>query len=128
MDDATRRALSHGHVIDITTTGRVTGRPRRIEIVFHVFDGRIYISGIPRADRVRAWLRNLEADPHLTFHLKGPVQAELPATARIITDPDERRVVLEKVARVWRRDVEPMIAHSPLIEVSIEGYGTSRAA
>jgi len=128
MDAAVRRALSHGHVIDITTTGRITGQPRRIEIVFHVFDGRIYISGMPRADRVRAWLRNLEADPRFTFHLKAIVQADLPATARVITDPVERRDVLEKVARVWRRDPEAMIAHSPLVEVTIEGYTADRAA
>ena len=128
MDDTIRRALEHGHVIDITTTGRLTGRPRRIEIVFHVFDGRIFISGIPRADRVRAWLRNLEADPRLTFHLKEVVHADLAATARIITEPAERREILEKVARVWRRDPEEMIAHSPLIEVSIDGYSADRAA
>lgn len=128
MDAAIRRALAHGHVIDITTTGRITGRPRRIEIVFHVFDGRIYISGMPRADRVRAWLRNLEADSRFTFHLKAIVEADLPATGRIITEPAERREVLEKIARVWRRDAEEMIAHSPLIEVSIEGYTADRAA
>jgi len=128
MDAAIRRALSHGHVIDITTTGRLTGQPRRIEIVFHVFDGRIYISGMPRADRVRAWLRNLEADRRFTFHLKAIVQADLAATARVITDPTERREVLEKIARVWRRDPEAMIAHSPLIEVSIEGYTADRVA
>lgn len=127
-NDAIRRVLAHGHTVDITTTGRVTGQPRRIEIVFHVFDGRIYISGIPRANRVRAWLRNLEADPRLTFHLKATIQADLPATARVITDPAERREVLEKVARVWRRDPEEMIAHSPLIEVTIEGYGADIAA
>ena len=128
MDDTIRRALRHGHVIDITTIGRLTGRPRRIEIVFHVFDGRIFISGMPRADRVRAWLRNLEADRRFTFHLKAIVQADLAATARVITDPTERREVLEKIARVWRRDPEEMIAHSPLIEVSIEGYSADRAA
>jgi hypothetical protein len=128
MNDTIRRALSHGHVIDITTTGRVTGRPRRIEIVFHNFDGRIYISGLPSRNRVRAWLRNLEADAHLTFHLKAIAQADLPATARVITDPDERRSVLEKIARIWRRDPEEMIAWSPLIEVSIDGYTSTQAA
>jgi len=128
MDDTIRQALSHGRLIDITTTGRVTGQPRRIEITFHVFDGRIYISGMPRADRVRAWLRNLEADPRFTFHLKATVQADLPATARVISDPAERREVLEKVARVWRRDAEELIAHSPLIQVTIEGYTADRAA
>lgn len=127
MDESIRRALSHGHTIDITTTGRRSGQPRRVEIVFHVFDGRIYISGMPRADRKRAWLLNLEADPRLTFHLKQLVRADLPATARVITDPAERREVLEKVARVWRRDPEPMIRHSPLIEVTIDELGANGA-
>lgn len=47
MDDAVRQALDHGQVIDITTTGRTSGQPRRIEIMFHNFDGRIYLSGMP---------------------------------------------------------------------------------
>jgi deazaflavin-dependent oxidoreductase (nitroreductase family) len=119
MDERTRAALRHGHVIDITTTGRRTGRPRRIEIVFHNIDGRIYITGSPRADRRRAWLLNLEADPRFTFHLKGPVTADLPATARIVTDEAERRAVFTVVVRAWTsQDVERMTRHSPLIEVT----------
>ena len=122
MDDAIRRALSKGEVIDITTTGRTSGEPRRIEIVFHVIDGRIWISGMPRAER-RSWIANLEADPRLTFHLKRSVTADLPATARIIDDPDERRRVLTGVARAWNRtDIDAMVANSPLVEVVIEGY------
>ncbi len=122
MDDAIRTALSKGGVIDITTTGRTSGEPRRIEIVYHVIDGRLWISGMPRAAR-RAWIANLEADPRLTFHLKGSVTADLPATARIVDDPDERRRVLAGVARAWNRtDLDAMVEDSPLIEVSIEGY------
>ena len=122
MDDAIRRALSKGEVIDITTTGRTSGEPRRIEIVFHVIDGRIWISGMPRAER-RSWIANLEADPRLTFHLKGSVTADLPATARIVDEPDERRRVLTGVARAWNRtDIDAMVANSPLVEVVIEGY------
>jgi len=128
MDPNVRRALSHGHLIDITTTGRLTGAPRRIEITFHNFDGRIYITGIPHPTRTRAWLRNLEADPRMVFHLKAPVRADLPATARIITDPEERTSVLTRVARIWRRDTAEMIAFSPLIEVSIDGYEVEAAA
>ena len=123
-----QRALQHGHAIDITTTGRVTGAARRIEIVFHNLDGRIYISGIPNPHRQRAWLRNLEANPRMTFHLKGPVTADLAATARVITDPAERRPILERIARIWHRDAEVMIEHSPLIEVSIEGRNPALAA
>jgi deazaflavin-dependent oxidoreductase (nitroreductase family) len=121
MDEVIRSALAHSGVIDITTTGRKTGRPRRIEIVYHVIDGRIYISGIPRADRKRAWLWNLEANPEFTVHMKRGLTGDLPATARVITDEAERRAVLEHVARKWNRDVEEMVAHSPLVEVTIEG-------
>ena len=118
MDDTTRQALARSQTIDITTTGRRTGAPRRIEIVFFNFDGRIYISGQP-SPRRRSWLANLEADPSVTFHLKGAVHADLPGTAREITDPSERREILAKVARAWgRTDLDRMVAQSPLIEVS----------
>jgi deazaflavin-dependent oxidoreductase (nitroreductase family) len=123
MNEQIRRSLSRGHRIDITTTGRKTGRPRRIEIVFHNIDGRLIITGTPRVDRKRAWLLNLEADPHLTFHLKGgPTRADLPATARVIDDEAERRTIAEWVAtNAWSGvNVEAMTAYSPMIEVTIE--------
>jgi deazaflavin-dependent oxidoreductase (nitroreductase family) len=125
VDDRVRRALGHGQTIDITTTGRRTGLPRRIEIVFHNFGGRLYITGRPSAQRKRAWLLNLEADPRFTFHLKRPVVADLPATARIITDEAERRAVFTEVVKVWtQQDVETMTRHSPLIEVYIDDSGS----
>jgi deazaflavin-dependent oxidoreductase (nitroreductase family) len=121
IDDRARHALSRGHRIDITTTGRRTGLPRRIEIVFHNIDGRIYISGLP-SRRTRAWIHNLNADPRMTFHLKS-VGADLPARARVITDVTERRTILGEVARAWHRDdVEVMVSASPLIEVLFEGF------
>lgn len=119
-DDRIARALSRGHTIDITTTGRKTGLPRRIELVFHNIDGRVYISGLP-SRRTRGWIYNLEADPRMTFHLKGAVKADLAARGRVITDPAERRSILVHVARAWRRDdVDVMVAASPLIEVVFE--------
>ena len=124
-DEAIRRVLRHGQTIDITTTGRRTGLPRRIEIALHSFGGRLYISGMP-SRRTRSWLHNLRADPRLTIHLKRLVQADLPATAREITEEAERREVLAKVARVWRRDPEPMVRFSPLIEVTVQGYEPAR--
>lgn len=119
MDDRIRRALSRGHLIDITTTGRRSGKLRRIELLFHNFDGRLYLSGLPSRHK-RAWLLNLETDPRFTFHLKGAISADLPATAREITDEAERRRVFERVAQAWRRsDVETMVTYSPLVEVTI---------
>jgi deazaflavin-dependent oxidoreductase (nitroreductase family) len=117
-DERVARALSRGHTIDITTTGRRTGRARRIETVFHNIDGRIVLSGMPGR---RDWYANLLANPRFTFHLKGAVKADLPATARAILEPGERRTVMERVARNWgRRDIEVMMARSPLVEVTFE--------
>jgi deazaflavin-dependent oxidoreductase (nitroreductase family) len=120
MDERIRAALSRGHVVDMTTMGRKSGLPRRVEVVFHNIDGRLYVSGMPFARR-RSWLANLEANPRFTFHLKGAVRADLPARARIITDPDERRTVLAVIAQNWKRkDVDRMVRESPLIEVTID--------
>ncbi len=71
--------------------------------------------------RRRNWLSNLDANPHFTFHLKGQVKADLPATTRITEDVDERRELLTHVARAWRRnDVDRMVEQSPLIEVLLD--------
>ncbi len=120
LDEPVRAALARGGVIDITTTGRKTGQPHRIEIVFHNVGGRLYVSGMPGFKR--GYLANLAAEPHFTFHLKGPVKADLAATARIISDEAERREVLPHIARAWKRDdLETMVAQSPLFEVTIDG-------
>jgi hypothetical protein len=111
-----RRALEHGHRIDITTTGRHTGQPRRIELVFHNVGGRIVISGRPGFPR--GWIANLLADPSMTFHLKETVHADLPARGRVITDPGEREQLLASIARLWRIDHALMVRSAPLIEVT----------
>jgi deazaflavin-dependent oxidoreductase (nitroreductase family) len=122
MNEKITESLAHGHTIDITTTGRLTGEPRRIEIVFHNIDGRLIITGSPSSDRKRAWLLNLETDPNFTFHLKGSVKADLPGTARVITDPSERRAIADWiVANAWpNQEVEAMTAYSPMIEVTLQ--------
>lgn len=112
------RALSRGHTIDITTIGRRSGQARRIELVFHNIDGHVVISGLPGR---RDWYANLLANPRLTFHLKGAVKADLPATARPIVEPAERRAVMTRVAQNWgRTDLDRMLQHSPLVEVTFE--------
>jgi deazaflavin-dependent oxidoreductase (nitroreductase family) len=119
QDPKLQQTLSRGGVIDITTTGAKSGQSRRLEIVFHNIDGKIYISGMP-SPRKRSWLANLERYPHFTFHLKGPVKADLPATARVITAETERRTVLAPIAKFWKRkDLETMVQQSPLIEVNL---------
>jgi deazaflavin-dependent oxidoreductase (nitroreductase family) len=127
VDDATRTALHHSQVIDLTTTGRRTGQQRRVEIFLHDEDGLLFITGMPRADRTRDWIHNIKADSRVVVHLKRSVVADLPATARVISDPEERRPLIEAAAKRWRRtDVANMLQHSPLIVLSVDGDSPDR--
>lgn len=120
--EAVRAALEQSQVIDLTTTGRRSGQARRIEIFLHHDDGRLFITGMPRADRTRDWIRNISADPHVVLHLKQSTVADVPATARVVDDPDERRPLIEAAARRWgRTDVDDMMRHSPLIVLTVDG-------
>jgi deazaflavin-dependent oxidoreductase (nitroreductase family) len=114
-----QQALANDRTIDITTTGRKTGLPRRIEIWFHNLDGRIYITGTPGK---RDWYANLIANPQFIFHLKGSVQADLPSQATPILDPEERRKILGEITGDLGRDgdLEEWVADSPLVEVKFE--------
>ena len=119
--------------VDITTTGRRSGFPRRIEIVFYRLEDGIYLTGIP-APKQRDWLANLAARPEFTFHLKHGVVADLPATATVITDATERRRLLAVVVEQFnvRRDpdgpwpvavLEEWVERSPLARVVFSDDG-----
>ncbi len=116
--EAVERALTQDRTIDITVIGRRSGQPCRLEIWFHNLDGRIYISGLPGP---RDWYANLLAHPEFTFHLKESVQADIPARARPITDPGQRRsVLLTLLAGLGREgELEAWVERSPLVEVEL---------
>lgn len=116
--DEVASALERGDVMDITTIGRKSGQPRRIELVYHNVDGRILISGHP--GRPRSWLANLRANPRFTFHLKRGARADLGATARVVTDRAERERLLRPIAATWRINHALMVRSAPLVEVSFD--------
>ena len=116
--------------IDITTTGRRSGEPRRIEIVFYRLGDDIYLSGIP-APKPRDWLLNLADRPEFTVHLKHRVVADLPATATVIVDAAERRRVLAVFVEEFNRRNGPdtpwpeavldeWVEGSPLVKITFE--------
>ncbi len=121
MDDATTNALANDLVIDITTTGRASGEPRRLEIWIHEVDGRYYITGSPGT---RSWYANLLKDASLTIHLKKSHTADLAARAVSITDREQKRTVLRDAEalrkNVTDENVEDWLARSPLVEVIFE--------
>jgi deazaflavin-dependent oxidoreductase (nitroreductase family) len=72
----------------LTTTGRVSGKPRTIEIWFVEHDGAFYVvaEGRERAQ----WVQNLERDPAVRFRV-GTRDQPTPsrsAVARAVRDAD----------------------------------------
>ena len=130
MDDALQRALANGLTCDITTTGRTSGQPRRIEIWYFVIDGRLYLTGTPGP---RDWYANLLAHPRFIFHVKQGVQADLPARAVPITEPAERRRIVSVVLgyNQWFAeqdyDLDAWVAGSPLVLVELESATSAPA-
>lgn len=124
MNSAIQQALDQDETIDITTMGRKSGQPQRIEIWFRRVGGRTYITGTPGP---RDWYANLLAEPHFTFHLKGSVQADLPARAQPITDVSERRRILADPVMHWYHQqvttLDDLVTGSPLVEVLFEEEG-----
>lgn len=116
MEEAVAVALATERTIDITTTGRRTGRPVRIEMWFHNVDGDIFLTGLPGE---RDWHANLLANPRFTFHLKQSVTADLEAVAVPIVEYGERFPILREItARLGElRRLDDWMARSPLLRV-----------
>jgi deazaflavin-dependent oxidoreductase (nitroreductase family) len=119
MDEKVKQALARDRVIDITTIGRKTGRPHRVEIAFYNLDGRLYLTGLPGR---RDWYANLLAHSRFTLHLKQSVRADLPGKATPIVERAKRRELLSGVLKRWGRsgDLEAWVRHSPLVEVTLQ--------
>jgi deazaflavin-dependent oxidoreductase (nitroreductase family) len=118
--DVVREELSDDPTIDITTTGRRTGQPRRIEIWMMDVEGRFFITGTPGR---RDWLANLFADPAMMVHLKRRAKVDLPAHARPVTDAETRRRVIDHLSARWYRSqssVDDLVAAAPMVEVTFD--------
>jgi deazaflavin-dependent oxidoreductase (nitroreductase family) len=116
MNEIIRQALARDRVIDITTTGRKSGAPHRIETWFYRVGDDVYLTGSPGR---RDWYANLLSNPDFTFHLKRSASADLPARAAPITDPAGRRAIFTAILRDLgqTRDLEAWVAGSPLMAV-----------
>ena len=121
MDASVKAALASDKTVDITTTGRRSGRSVRIETWYYRSRGRYFLSGSPGK---RDWQANLIANPRMKFHLKESMSLTLDATAIPIKDIDERRTVIsgfdrfqEGAATFLGSDLDAWVEGSPLIEL-----------
>lgn len=79
-------------VIDLTTAGRVTGRPHTIEIWFAQHHDSLYMlsGGGKRSD----WVRNLIHTPAVVV---GAGTGRYAGTGRVVVDEDEERLARDAV-------------------------------
>jgi deazaflavin-dependent oxidoreductase (nitroreductase family) len=88
----------------LTTTGRVSGKPREIEIWFGLDGDTLYMlsGGRERSN----WVKNLTRDPEVRVRIRDQ---SLQGTARIVTDQEEdaraRRLLLEKYTAGYSGDL-----------------------
>jgi deazaflavin-dependent oxidoreductase (nitroreductase family) len=118
MIEIIERALRTDRLIDISTTGRKTGKTHRIEISFHTFEDEIYISGSPGK---RDWYANLIAQPEFVFHFKQSIEADIPAKATPILDEESRKRILPRIVQKWGRldELRSFVENSPLVRVQL---------
>jgi deazaflavin-dependent oxidoreductase (nitroreductase family) len=88
----------------LTTTGRHTGSPHRVEIWFAIGGANVYIlsGGGDHSD----WVRNLMISPEVVVEI-GDVKRT--TKARVVTDPTEdalaRKLLAEKYGPRYRGDL-----------------------
>lgn len=109
--------LAAQQTIDLTTVGRRSGRPRRIEIWWFRVDGRFIITGTPGK---RDWLANVHAHPGVTVHVAGH---DLAATATPVDDVEFRRHFFRQAAPSWystQTDFDHLLAAAPMVEITFD--------
>ena len=90
-DAADRHRLA---VLYLTTTGRVTGLPREIEIWFVPAAGRLYV--LAEGGHAAQWVKNIMREPRVQVRLGGRSVA---ATARVL-DPERDRETWQLAQRL----------------------------
>jgi deazaflavin-dependent oxidoreductase (nitroreductase family) len=100
----TDRSLADLDYCYLTTSGRRSGRPHRVEIWFALGQDAVYLlsGGGDGSD----WVRNLILSPDVILEIGDDNRK---GTARIVTDADEdalaRRLLLEKYRPRYRGDL-----------------------
>jgi deazaflavin-dependent oxidoreductase (nitroreductase family) len=110
----------------VTTTGRVSGEPREIEIWFGLVDATVYLlSG--GGDRSN-WVRNLRRDSAVTVRIAGTTW---PGRARIVENPDEderaRTLLVDKYAPGYSGNLDGWRRRALPVAIDLEASECPRA-
>src|SRR4051794_38474500 len=106
-------ALQGSNQIDVTVTGRVTGRQISNPVWFVQEDGNVYL--LPVRGSATDWFKNVRARPGLRLTADG---ASVSATAAPITDPARVREVTDKFREKYGKD--QIAAYYSQLDVAVE--------
>lgn len=108
--------LASIQTIDLTTIGRISGEPRRIEIWWFHVNGQFVITGTPGP---RDWYANVLNNPEVIVHVGDHT---IDATAVPIEDEPTRRAVLTSQKTSWyttQAELEDLVEQAPMIEITL---------
>ena len=107
-----RNALQNDNTIEISVTGRTSGRPISLPIWFAVDGDTLYLIPVKGSDT--EWYKNLRKTPTIRLSSRGKT---LTASARILTDQTQLDTVLEKFREKYGRNVK---SYYPKYDVAVE--------
>ena len=100
-----RSAIASDLTIDIVAKVARSGLWRAVEIWYTRIEDRIVICGTPGSTAFREakyqprnWLVNMKANPYFWFCLKESIQFCIPAKAKLMTSPHDRRLIMSHEA------------------------------
>jgi deazaflavin-dependent oxidoreductase (nitroreductase family) len=107
-----RTALQGANEIDITVTGRTSGRSLTYPIWFAVDGNTLYL--IPVKGSNTEWYKNVRKTPTIQLSARGKT---FTGNARILTDQAQLNKVLEKFRDKYGRNVK---SYYPRYDVAVE--------
>jgi deazaflavin-dependent oxidoreductase (nitroreductase family) len=108
-----RAGLQNASTIEITVTGRSSGRPISLPIWFALDGNKLYLIPVKGSDT--EWYKNVRKTPTIQLSAQGKTRK---ASTRILTDKAHLDQVIEKFRDKYGRDVQS--SYYPQYDVAVE--------
>ena len=111
-----RTALQGINLIEITVTGRTSGRSHSYPVWFALDGDKLYLIPVKGSDT--EWYKNLRKRPSIRLEARGKT---FTTNARLITDEVQLDKILEKFRDKYGRNVKSYYSrHDVAVEVPLE--------
>jgi len=107
-----RTALQGANEIEITVTGRTSGRSLTYPVWFALEGDKLYLIPVKGSDT--DWYKNVRKTPTIRLEARGKT---FTTSARLLTDQAQIGKVLEKFRDKYRRNVK---SYYPKLDVAVE--------